>query len=79
MALKRLILSNLSHRRFRAGLTVAAVALSVSLVVAVTSGYLSAERSLIHWLSTYMGSNNIQISPKAATKQPIPQELVRRL
>src|SRR5438105_3564874 len=77
MALRRLILSNVTHRKARTILTVAAITLSVSLVVAVTSGYASAQAALIQLLTQYMGSNNVQISPKGSTDQAISGELVK--
>ena len=46
MVLARLALSNLLTRKVRTALTVAAIALSVSLVVSVTSGYASLEAAV---------------------------------
>ena len=45
MVLPKLVLSNLLNRKTRVALTVAAIAMSVSLVVSVTSGYTSIEAS----------------------------------
>ena len=56
MVLRRLAISNLLTHRVRTALTVAAIALSVSLVVAVTSGYASAEGAAHHYLNKYLGS-----------------------
>ena len=71
MALLKLVLSNLATRRARTALTVAAVAFSVSLVVAVTSGYrqyrdeveryelVSGGREVVMELFGPVGSDNV--------------------
>jgi putative ABC transport system permease protein len=46
----------------RVALTIAAIALSVSLVVSVTSGYASAESAAYKFLSMYMGSHDAQLT-----------------
>lgn len=61
MALTKLILSTLTTRKVRTALTVAAVALAVSLVVAVTTGYTSAEGAIYKYLATYMGATDVQV------------------
>jgi putative ABC transport system permease protein len=61
MALRKLILSNLTSRKARAALTVAAIALSVSLVVSVTSGYASVEAAVYKYLNQYMGTVDVEI------------------
>lgn len=76
MPLTRLVLSNLSTRRARTALTVAAVAFSVSLVVAVTSGYTSAEAAIYKYLVAYMGATDIQITDKADFRAGITESLV---
>src|SRR3954452_9923966 len=62
MALFKLALSNLTTRRMRVALTVAAITLSVSLVVSVTSGYASVEAAVFKYLSQYMGSTDVEIT-----------------
>jgi putative ABC transport system permease protein len=62
MALFKLALSNLTTRRMRVALTVAAIALSVSLVVSVTSGYASVEAAVFKYLAQYMGSTDVEIT-----------------
>jgi putative ABC transport system permease protein len=79
MALTKLVLSNLSTRRARTALTVAAVAFSVSLVVAVTSGYRSAEGAIYKYLVTYMGSTDAQITDKSDFRAGIKEDLVTQL
>jgi putative ABC transport system permease protein len=64
MPLTKLVLSNLKSRKVRTALTVAAVALALSLVVAVTSGYKSADAAIYEYLVTYMGSTDAQIGNK---------------
>src|SRR5688572_8046785 len=61
MVLRKLILSNLTNRKARMALTVAAIALSVSLVVSVTSGYASLQAAVYKYLNQYMGSVDAEI------------------
>ena len=60
--LPKLILSNLSVHRVRSALTISAIALSVSLVVAVTSGYSSSIAAATKFLGVYMGTSDLQIT-----------------
>src|SRR5688572_10145192 len=62
MVLLKLALSNFLNRKARVALTVAAIALSVSLVVSVTSGYASVEAAVYKYLSQYMGSTDVEIT-----------------
>ena len=62
MVLTRLALSNFSTRKVRVVLTIAAIALSVSLVVSVTSGYASVEAAAFKFLSMYMGTHDAQLT-----------------
>src|SRR3954468_9096955 len=62
MVLYKLALANFTHRRIRVALTIAAIALSVSLVVSVTSGYASAEAAAFKFLSLYMGQHDAQLT-----------------
>src|SRR5205823_1366071 len=61
MILLRLVLSNLAVHRVRGALTVAAIALSVSLVVAVTTGYSSSLAAATKFLGFYMGTSDLTI------------------
>ena len=62
MVLLKLALSNFFARKVRVALTVAAIALSVSLVVSVTSGYASVEAAVYKYLAEYMGSTDVEIT-----------------
>jgi putative ABC transport system permease protein len=61
MVIRKLVLSNLTSRKARAALTVSAIALSVSLVVSVTSGYASVQAAVYKYLNQYMGSVDVEI------------------
>src|SRR5258706_6023718 len=62
MVLPRLVLSNLAVHRMRAALTISAIALAISLVVAVTSGYASSRAVAEKFLGFYMGSSDLQVT-----------------
>src|SRR5688572_10501841 len=62
MFIRKLVISNLLNRRVRAGLTIAAVALSVSLVVAVTSGYGSVIGAVSKYVESWFGTIDAQIA-----------------
>jgi putative ABC transport system permease protein len=79
MSLRRLVLSNFTTRKVRTFLTVAAVALSVSLVVAVTSGYKSFEGAIYKFLITYLGTTDVQITHKADFRATIPESVIDEL
>src|SRR5262245_27449432 len=57
-----LALSNFRIHKIRVALTIAAIALSVSLVVAVTSGYSSVQGAAQKGLATFLGSADAQIT-----------------
>jgi putative ABC transport system permease protein len=76
MVLWRLAISNFLVRKVRTGLTVAAIALSVSLVVAVTSGYKSMEASALHFLNHYMGTSDANVMPADEMQGHLPESLV---
>ena len=61
MAVRKLVVSNLLSRKVRAALTVGAVALSVSLVVSVTSGYASVEAAIYKYVNQYLGTTDVEI------------------
>src|SRR4030095_8468674 len=79
MVLRRLILSNLANRKARAALTVAAIALSVSLVVSVTTGYASVEAAIYKYLNLYMGTVDVEIIRANDPSVGSPDALVRAL
>jgi putative ABC transport system permease protein len=56
MVLPKLALSNFLNRKTRVVLTVLAIAMSVSLVVSVTSGYTSIEAAAYKYFAHYLGS-----------------------
>ena len=71
MVLRKLAISNFLTHKVRLALTVAAVALSVSLVVAVTSGYASAEGAAHHYLNKYLGSADATLTRQGYTPLPM--------
>jgi putative ABC transport system permease protein len=58
----RLAFANFIARRARFALTILAVALSVSLVVAITSGYASLERAIRSYVDDYIGSTDFELT-----------------
>lgn len=64
-----LLISNFTQRRIRVALTVAAIALAVSLVVSVTTGYASFEAAARKFLAMFMGTVDAQIT---RTSDPVP-------
>ena len=74
MLLLRLARSNLRVHKIRFALTAAAVTLSVSLVVAVTSGYASSEGAARFYLNRYLGSTDAQVLRQGHT--PLPANIV---
>src|SRR5688572_28285691 len=81
MVLLKLAVSNFLARKVRTALTVAAIALSVSLVVSVTSGYASVEAAVYKYLAQYMGSTDVEITkqnnPSGGTPDTILDDLRR--
>jgi len=61
MAIPKLIFSELRHRKARTLLTVLAIALSVSLVVAVTTGYSSVRATIFKYFLEYVGRTDVEI------------------
>ena len=78
MFLPKLAFTNLINRKTRVALTVAAIALSVSLVVAVTSGYASLEAAAYKFFTQYLGNTDATITPKNAGGG-VPENLVDQL
>ena len=79
MVLFRLAISNILVRKVRTLLTIGAIALSVSLVVAVTSGYKSIEGSVLRFLNQYMGAADAYIASGDPSSPRVPESLVREL
>jgi putative ABC transport system permease protein len=78
MVLLHLALSNFKVRKVRMALTLAAIALSVSLVVAVTTGYKSMEGMALKFLNQYMGAADVMIVPGNEFSL-VPERLVKEL
>src|SRR3954452_16196204 len=76
MVILQLALSNFRHHKIRLALTVAAIALSVSLVVSVTSGYASVLAAAQKFLDQYLGSTDAQITQKDEDRTGVPEALV---
>ena len=64
MVLPKLALSNFLNRKSRVVLTVLAIAMSVSLVVSVTSGYTSIEAAAYKFFTHYVGSIDATVTNK---------------
>ncbi len=79
MFVPKLAFSNFTTRKARAGLTVAAIALSVSLVVAVTSGYASISAAAYHFLTKYLGAVDVTITRQNDPHGGVPEKLVGEL
>src|SRR5215213_5677310 len=79
MALLKLAVSNFLAHMPRVALTVAAIALSVSLVVSVTSGYASAQAAIFKYLDQYMGSVDVEIRRKQNPAVGLPESLAVEL
>src|SRR5688500_4104777 len=79
MVLRKLADSNFLTRKVRVALTVAAIALSVSLVVAVTSGYASAVEAAHFYLNKFLGGTDVLVTRQGYTSfpQPIPDQMAR--
>jgi putative ABC transport system permease protein len=78
MVLLRLTISNFTVRKVRTALTLAAIALSVSLVVAVTSGYKSMEAVALKYLNQYMGAADAMVT-QSNEFGVVPESLVKEL
>ncbi len=79
MFVPKLAFSNFMARKMRAALTVAAISLSVSLVVAVTSGYSSVSAAAYKFLTKYMGSVDATITRQNDPHGGVPEGLIERL
>src|SRR3954471_8208434 len=79
MAVFRLASSNFRVHKIRIALTVTAIALSVSLVVSVTSGYASVLAAAQKFLDQYLGSTDAQITQKDEDRSGVPETLVEEI
>src|ERR1041385_4420224 len=79
MAVLRIALSNFRFHRIRIALTVAAVALSVSLVVSVTSGYASLVAAAEKFLDQYLGATDAQVSQKDENRGGISETVLKQI
>jgi len=79
MIVAKLAYSNFTNRRSRTALTLCAIALSVSLIVSVTSGYASVEAAILRYFSMYMGSFDSQITHAQNERAGISDSVVAQL
>ncbi len=77
--LVKLIISNFSNRKARVALTVAAVALSVSLVVSVTSGFTTLNQVAQRFLGQIMGTTDATILRQTDARAGVPDTFVQEL
>lgn len=79
MVLQKLAWSNLVTRKARAALTVAAIALAVSLVVSVTSGYASVEAAVFQYLNRYIGTTDVEVTRAGDNSPGFSAELLEQV
>src|SRR3954453_18140928 len=79
MPVSKLTWSSLLSRKARLVLTVLAIALSVSLVIAVTSGYASAEAAVVRYFTEFMGSTDIKLNREPGQQGNIKESIVDAL
>src|SRR5438876_9372535 len=77
--LLRLALSNFRVHKVRFALTVAAIALSVSLVVSVTSGYACVQGAAEKFFGWVIGSTDARIFKTSDSAAPMSEDLVKDL
>ncbi len=75
----RLVLANLATRKTRAALTIAAIALSVALVVAMTSGFKAVETAAGSFIDRFMGAVDAEITRVNDPGKGIDQSIVDAL
>jgi putative ABC transport system permease protein len=76
---RKLAVASLTTRKVRTGLTIAAIAMSVSLVVAVTSGYASLEGAAFQYLTQYLGTTDATLSRKNDPIGGVPEQVLDEL
>ena len=79
LTILRIALANFYARRARFALTIVAVALSVALVVSITSGYASLERAIHSYVDDYVGSTDFEITDRDDPRPSIPPEFTAQL
>ena len=79
MVLRKLAFSNFAVHRVRAILTIAAIGLSVSLVVAVTSGYASGEAAAFKYLANFIGTTDAHITRQGDIHGYIQEGIIRQI
>ncbi|HEV8604278.1 MAG TPA: FtsX-like permease family protein [Tepidisphaeraceae bacterium] len=79
MAVSKITWSSVVSRKARLVLTVLAIGLSVSLVIAVTSGYASAEAAVARFFTEFMGSTDIKVSREPGQQGNIRESIVEGL
>lgn len=79
MVLRKLAIANFSVHKVRVALTVAAIALSVGLVVAVTTGYSSVEGSAYEFLAQFMGTTDAAITRRSDIRGGIGESLLNEI
>ncbi|HEX4123227.1 MAG TPA: FtsX-like permease family protein [Tepidisphaeraceae bacterium] len=76
---RKLAVASMTTRKVRSGLTIAAIALSVSLVVAVTSGYASLEAAAFQYLTQYLGTTDATLARRNDPVGGVPQKVLDEL
>jgi putative ABC transport system permease protein len=74
-AIGKLTTSMFATRKVRSLLTVLAIAMAVSLVVAVTGGYASAKAAILRYLVEYMGSTDVEVKSQADYRTGVPESI----
>ena len=79
MAITRLLINDLRHRKTRCFLTIAAVGISVSLVVAMTSGFASLKATAYQVLGTFYGQVDVTVEPREEDAHWFDERLVQAI
>lgn len=80
MLLTHLAISNLRLHRVRFALAVSAVALSVALVVAVTSGFASLDKMIRGFVLSFVGTIDFEVNSRSDARKPaLPESLLTTL
>src|ERR1051325_9162921 len=79
MAVSKLVRATFTYRKARVALRILAIALAVSLVVAVTSGYSSAEAAIFRYLAEFLGATDIEVMRQGDTGAAISDAIVSDL
>lgn len=76
MAIARLAIANFKTRWPRFALTILAVAVSVALVVSITSGYASIEGAIRNFVADYIGNIDFEITRPDDPRPAIPPDVI---